>query len=384
MPRDLVHDPAPPVLTRVARLAVTLLVLAAAGGAVVAGSRLIAGRQAAVAEAPAAPPLPVAVMRPVQAAGYTVTRRFVGRISPGQQARLGFEQAGRLADVAVEEGDTVAAGSVLATLDTRSLEAERRAAAADRDRLRAEAELARLTADRRGALRERGFAATQSLDEARLALEALSAAIRAADARIEALDVLLSKAKLVAPFDGRIGARLLDPGATVAPGTPVVEIFSAGPAELRVGIPETLAASLVPGASIAVEIGAHTVDAVLVALRPDLDAATRTREIMLRLPATDRTPAFGDTATALVETQIDAEGFTLPVTALREGQRGTWTVMLAEAAPGGTVARPEVVEILATDGTAAFVRGAIQPGALVVSTGMHRITPGQSIRPVEP
>ena len=68
----------------------------------------------------------VAAMTLQEQQQYAVARRFSGRISAQQHTDMGFELAGKLADVMVDQGEQVKAGQVLATLDTELLRIERR------------------------------------------------------------------------------------------------------------------------------------------------------------------------------------------------------------------------------------------------------------------
>jgi membrane fusion protein, multidrug efflux system len=78
-----------------------------------------------------APRTSVGVMSVELAQGYTVTRRFTGQIEAAARTDLGFELGGRITEVLVEEGDVVAAGTVLARLDTSALIPERAALEAE-------------------------------------------------------------------------------------------------------------------------------------------------------------------------------------------------------------------------------------------------------------
>mgnify|MGYP005842048045 CR=1 FL=1 len=373
-----------PLLRRLGSAAVTLAVVAGAGALTAGGAALLASRAASAPPPPLPAPVEVALTSVAREAGYVVSRRFVGQVAAARSGELGFELPGRIAEVLAEEGDRVAAGTVLARLDVRSLIADRAAAVAEREALRAQAELARLTTERRVALESRGHAAAQALDEARLQLAQVTASIAAAEARIAGIDVALAKSDLIAPFAAEIGARRLDPGATVAPGTPVLSLFADAAPELRVGLPAELAARLVPGATATAELAGRTVPARLVRLRPDLDPATRTREAVFALDLPEgAAPGFGTTAALTLEERVAEPGFWAPLAALREGVRGSWEVIVAAPGDEGPVARPEAVEVLHADGTRAFLRGALPDGAPVVAEGAHRVTPGQRLTPAE-
>jgi hypothetical protein len=94
---------------------------------------------------------------------------------------------------------------------------------------------------------------------------------------IAAVDVRLSKAVLRAPFDGRVGARLLDDGAVAGPGAAVVTLLENGLPRFRVAIDPDLAAETRPGTEVRILADGRAFDAVLSELAPELDAATRGR-----------------------------------------------------------------------------------------------------------
>jgi len=156
-------------LRRVVTLTLTLVVFGGAAAAVVAGLSVIAAEgDAAVNQA--APLTAVGVMTVEPAQGYSVTRRFTGQVEAAARTDAGFELGGRVTAVLVEEGDVVAAGEVLARLDTSALIPERAALEAELAALAADAELAGLTLARNDTLSERGFRSVAAQDDARLSL----------------------------------------------------------------------------------------------------------------------------------------------------------------------------------------------------------------------
>ncbi|NKX45780.1 efflux RND transporter periplasmic adaptor subunit [Roseicyclus persicicus] len=368
-------------LRRILTLAGTLLVGAGAAAAVVAGYSVLAFEAGALAR-DAAPPTPVAVMTVDLAPGYTVTRRFTGTVEAAARTDLGFELGGRLTEILVEEGDVVAAGAVLARLDTSALIPERAALEAELAGLAADAELARLTLARNDALADRGVRSVAALDDARLALARAEAGMAALGARIAGVDVQLRKSVLTAPFAARVGARLADPGQTVGAGQTVLVLFDAAPPQVRVGLPPELAATLSVGDVVAVEAGGTLRDATIRQIRPDLDPGTRSRSVVLDLPG-GAAPVLGDTVALRLAQAVADPGFWAPLSALREGARGSWSVMAVEATPDGDRARPAAVEVIHSDGARVFLRGALPPGARLVAEAPDRVAPGQPVRALE-
>ena len=365
----------PGILRRIGTLVGTLMTIAIAGVLVTMGSGVIAERAATGDEgASTQAALTVETVPVVLADGYTVRAEYRGRIEAGRQVDLGFEPSGTLAEVMVDEGDVVAEGDILARLETRSLAAQRAAEVAARDALAAQVELARRTAERQKELNARDFASVQRLDEAELTLAQLLAELRRAEAAILATDIAIEKSVLLAPFDAVIGQRQMDDGARVQPGQPVLTLYEATAPRFRVGVPEGIASALTEGAELTVEIDGRTVTGVIERIRSDINGATRTRDLILTLPAGTKA-VEGALGRLSFDRDVAGKGAWVPATALSEGARGLWTVFVVR---DGVVAR-EAVELVHIDGDSAFVRGHLTDTMQVVATGPHRIAAGQSV-----
>ena len=353
--------------------AITVAVVLLAATAAALGGHAMRPR---AEDASSVKPAPAVVgLAPLEAVDRTaISRRFVGRVEAAASQVLAFERAGTLVATAAEEGDRVTEGEMLAMLDDRAIVAQLEERQAGRRALEAQVELAELTAGRRDALEARGFSPAQAADEARLELEGLRARIAEADAAIAGLRLDLEKSVLTAPYDGRIGQRQAEPGATLAPGEAVLSILKDAPPRMRVGLPPDLAENVSPGDALEAVIGGRRVPATVLRIRPDLDPVTLTRAVVLEL-ATEEA-ADGLTGTVTVPEEIVARGAWVPVAALREGERGLWTVL--SPGPEG-VLRALAVEVLAVEGERAFVSGPFEPGARIVARGVHRVSPGQAV-----
>ncbi|CTQ48533.1 efflux RND transporter periplasmic adaptor subunit [Jannaschia donghaensis] len=376
----IVDAPRPSALRRAARRAgriiVTLLVIAAAAGAVVAGRDILADRAKAAPTPQAAPVIPVAVETIVLVDHHDISRRFSGQFEAAQETALAFERAGTVVTILIREGDRVAAGATIATLDTRKLNAERDRLIASRTGMVAQAELARRTNARQDELRDRGFATDQTLDDTSLTLARLEASIAEIDAAIAGVDVDLSNSVIVAPFAGVVSTRALDIGAIVAPGTPIATLQQDVPPRFRVGLDPALADALEQGRDAVVTTGGLPLPARLSRLSPSLDPATRSRTAFFDLIVGPSPP---DRATGSVELRqrIDGVGAWVPLSALRQGPRGTWTLLTVS---GGRVG-VEAAEVLHIEAARAFVRGTFADGATFISAGAHRVVPGQMVVP---
>lgn len=351
-----------------------------ASAAVMIGVTTIQMRAAERPAVEAAPLTQVRTVGPVFQSGYDVTRSFVGRLEPARRTDLGFELSGKVSDIRVDEGDRVSKGDVIAVLDSRSLEAERRRQVANRRATESDRELAFLTLNRRQKLKDGGHVSEQSLDQARLALGRLDASLDQIDAVIEAIDINLEKSVLKAPFDGQVGERLLDEGATVSPGMAVLRLLESARPMVRIGLAPEVIDRLDGDETFEIRISGRDFKARLSGLRPDLQTRTRTIETLFELQTPDAAPSFGRLAELSVTERVKADGFWLPVDALKEGRRGLWTVLaVAEDDTSGYSVVSEAVEILHATEDRVFVRGTISEETRIISEGAHRVVVGQPV-----
>ena len=374
--------PKPPLWKRAlqgfATLTTTVSVVALAAGAIWLASTTLATRAGAVDVPPAAPITTVQGMRITPSETLTVTRQFHGQIEAAQTVSLGFEQSGRLNVLTVEEGDRVSSGDVIAKLDTRILMTERARLIASRDALEARAELSRRTTERQTALRNRGFVSEQAVDNVALALTAIQAQMAEVDAAITQVEVRLSQTELLAPFDGTIGARHVDPGAIMGVGTPVVDIRQTAAPIFRVGIDPKLANGLADQPA-SVTFDGTDYPATFLGFRPDLDAQTRTRTALYQVNTPD--PVYLAAGTLTVQTVLEQPGYAVPLGALRDGVRGLWTVLVLDPDTDGfATARTAAIEVLQIQGDTAYVRGTLTGDVMIVPDGTHRLVPGDRVQ----
>lgn len=362
------------MFTILGRTALTVVVFAAAAAAIVGGRSVLAERAEAIPAPQAAAEMPVTVRQIRLDDYYTVTRRFSGQFEARQQTALSFELPGTVSEVLVREGDTVARGQVIARLDTRLLQAERARLEAVRNSMVAQAELARRTNARQVQLRDQGFATDQRVDDTSLNLVRLEAGIAEAEAALQAVEVNLSKAEIIAPFDGMIEDRMLDEGAVVGPGIPVATLIETAPPRFHVGLDPTAAATLSIGAEATILSAGMTLPATLTGMSPSLDAMTRSRTAWFDV-TDDTTPADRTTGEISFDQRIDQQGAWIPLAALRQGPNATWTVLVVDDGIVGV----EAAEILHLEADRAFVRGTFQNGTSFIPGGTHRVVPGQAV-----
>lgn len=230
-------------------------------------------------------PTTVAAARPT----YTVARGQViyqlqvpGRVAPVVEQALTFSQNGVVSEVFVERGDELAAGELIATLDTSGWEAELvlaqsalSIAEAQRDSSAQAATQIQRTAELRRDLAQLdlNYALAQAndpptpeqqyeidrltilLELAQLEVDALvttvdpklQADVDAAALRVAELENIIAQAELFAPLTGRLSTLNLAPGRTVTAGEPVGTIADLSQVELVTNLREDQLAELAEG-----------------------------------------------------------------------------------------------------------------------------------------
>ena len=358
----------------IASTALTLSVLAGAALSVGLGADALADRAEATEAPAAAAPTPVDILRLTPTTGYAISRQFTGQIEARQSVALSFELGGRLEILSVDEGDHVTEGQVLALLDTELLDADRARLSAARDAFEAQRGFAERELARNAALSDQGFASQARVDQSQATRDELTARIAETDAAIAAIDIRLEKSVLLAPFAGRVGAQTVDGGETLAAGQSLMTLMDQTAPRLRVGLPLTVGIARLE--AVEIEIDQARFPARLVQIRPDIDPVTRTRTALFEFTS-DNVPAFGQTASIVIDHRIETPGVWVPLDALQEGTGSLWTVLVVNER---NVVRHAAVEVLHAESDRVFLRGSFEPGARLIREGAHRVTPGQSVR----
>lgn len=235
----------------------------------------------------------------LDATGYVIARR---------QATVSARVTGQVSEVYVEEGQSVAAGDVLARLDDAIPRAERALVAAQLAAQRAtarefEAQYAQAERDlaRTRSLTARNLASAAALERDALALEALAARrgvvaeqVRVAERNLALRDRALDEMTVRAPFAGVVTAKAAQPGEIVSPisagggftRTGICTIVDMDSLEVEVDVNEAYINRVQPDQPVRVALNAYPdapYAATVIAIIPAADRNKATVKVRIRL-----------------------------------------------------------------------------------------------------
>jgi HlyD family secretion protein len=348
---------------------------------------------------------------PVDVVTVTEDAVAVRIVGPGTvQARVPITLASRITAtvtaVNADVGDRVAAGSVLATLDDRDLRARRDTVAGQRTtqarnteaaqaalrKAEADLVLARSRARRDAELQAQGFVSSAGLDSTRAALDAAIAGEQSAAAtlaarqaewaasahELAAAEVAASHALLRAPLDALVVQRLVEPGSTVVPGTPLLKLVDPASVWVAMRVDEAQLAALQPGQAARIRLRSGSEHAGrVVRIARQSDPATREIEVHVAFDAVP--PGFAIDQEAEVTVRAgESRGLRVPATALLRDRDGRPGVLVLE----GGRARFTAVTPGATDGEQLLIDGGPASGVPVVAVAAG-VRDGMRVRPVD-
>jgi RND family efflux transporter MFP subunit len=271
--------------------------------------------QADADPAPAAPPTATQV---VAAESLPATITVEGTVRARHRAEISTRMMARVTAVPVELGTRVREGQTLIRLGGDDIAANRASAEAALTVARAARDEAARQAARMDTLLAQDAVSRVQRDQARLGLTQAEAQLAMAEAARHSVETASGYSQIVAPFDGVIVDRTVDPGDLAAPGAPLLAIESAGGREVALTVSPDVAERLTPGGRLAVITrDGRSAEGVIRAVAGGADPSLRTVEVRVSVPATWPT---GVSVTAEVPVGVRS-GIAIPESAVvRRGQ----------------------------------------------------------------
>ena len=312
------------------------------------------------------PPMPVEVSRVTV---QKVADKFegVGTIEALEAITVVSEIDGAVKDLPFREGGFIRQGELIAQLDDSQLGAEL-------VRAEALAVQSKTMYDRVKSVVDQGAGAPQDLDDA-------SAALKVAEANLEVARARFAKTRIIAPFNGIIGARKVSVGAFLRPGQPITELANIDGIRVIFAAPERFISRLNIGAEVAVSTTAFADMALtgkIIVVEPVIDLVTRSARVVARVQNPGRTfrPGMSANVSAVLGERLNA--LTIPNEAIFGSGNQSFVFIVK---PDSTVARVPLTLGTRMSDVVEVVAG-LQEGMTVVRAGHQKLFDGGKVMPV--
>ena len=284
----------------------------------------------------------------------TVRGSVVAR--PNQDVKIASLVAGRVDSMSVAEGDAVTAGQVVAEIDSRPLNDQRRQAAATLVQAKAALENARLNLNRTESLFQKGIAAGKEVEDARALKATAEASVEQGQAGVDLAERQLSRTKVVSPISGNVVKRLVAVGETVD-GTgaqPLIEVANLDHVEIGANVPaEHLSRVHIgqPATITSDAYGDRTFSGQVIAIAPAVDPTTNTVFTRIGMANDERLLKVGLFAQVRIALSEKKGVLTVPPSAVSKGEDDVAVYVVDKDTATRTKVKlgletPEAVEII--------------------------------------
>jgi RND family efflux transporter MFP subunit len=342
------------------------------------------------------PPAEVTVAKP-ESRKVTLYMEATGSTAAYNRVDLVARVQGFLDKVGYKDGAAVKKGDLLFQIDKKDYEIQLQIAQATQ--AQQEALLLQADADlkRKQDLVKTSAVSVAQLDESRAKRDSTVAALAQAKGQVAQAQRNLEYTTIVAPFDGSVSARLVDPGAMVGAGEPtkLATIVQAMPIYVKFNIDEQQVLSVrerlrAAGVTlkdlgpIPVFIGLQTEQGfphqgTLDYVAPEIDSSTGTLAGRAVLDNKDGVLTPGLFVRVRIPKQKDVPSLLVPDVALGTSQEGRYVLVVNDK----NVVEQRVVQIgELVDGGLRIINSGIEAIDRVVVGGIMRALPGNTVVPV--
>jgi RND family efflux transporter MFP subunit len=329
------------------------------------------------------------VVRPVRyqvaySTGGSRVRSFSGTARAGVESRISFKVPGTVRRVAVEVGDSVRAGQLLAELEDEDYRLQVQRADAGLAQARAQARNAEADYARARQLYENANLSLAELDAARTASESAASSVNAYERELELARLQLRYARLPAPVAGAVAAVNVEVNENVQVGQVIVLLASGSSLEVEVGVPGVLISGITESIDATVAFDAlpgRTFSGIVTEVGVSATGPGMTFPVRVRLveTASDIRPGMAVEVGFLFESASQRVVYLLPSAAVGEDREGRFVFVVNPTEPGlGTIERrPVSVGELTAEGLE-VIEG-LNDGDRVVTAGWSKIEPGLQV-----
>jgi membrane fusion protein, multidrug efflux system len=317
--------------------------------------------------APTGPPPPVVEVVTLAPRTLANEAALLGQLQAEQSVMVRSEVGGIVAAIEFEEGQPVTKGQVLFRLrDAEQLARLHEAETALR--------LAEANHRRTQDLSRDGIVAPSQLDE-------VTATLEAARARLEVAHVAVERTRILAPFDGYAGHRMISPGAMIEPDYDLVQVESITTLELAFQLPELALPLARVGVPVNLKVAPYpdrVFPGIVSFVAPSLNPQNRRLLVKARVPNPDLVLRPGLFATVDAKLGSRDGVLAVPDSAVVYGGEGTFVWRIDAEEKANTVD----VELGARQDGLVEVRTGLGAGDVVVVAGTNKLAPGMVVETV--
>ena len=345
-------------------------------------------------KAPEPRPTPVGAEQ-VRMHDGTLPMRYSANIQPRDQVDVSFRVSGYVEHVlqvrgadgrmrAIQDGDHVTRGTVLARL--RNTDYRARAEGAKASLAEAEASLAKAQLDfeRAARLYQAESLIKPDYDSARANLDMSRARVDAARERLEEAHITYRDSVLVAPLTGLVLRRNITAGTLASPGAPAFSIADTSSVKAVFGVPDIAIAGLKAGQALEVSADAlpgEPLRGQITRIAAAADSSSRVFDVEVTLPNKDERLKSGMVASLKVVEQASAAVPVVPLSAVVGSKpAGAYAVFVVEDAGGKQTARQRTIEIGEAFGNRIAIQSGLKAGERIVTVGADLLRDGERIQ----
>jgi len=291
----------------------------------------------------------------------------VGTLQAVNGVDVSTSVAGLVEHIAFQSGQTVKKGQLLLKLDSAVEQSNLRSALADAD-------LAKVSANRQRTLIKSETVSQSALDKAEAELKVKDATVAGHRAQIE-------KKSVFAPFDGTLGMRKVDLGQYLQPGQTIVNLQDLSVMLADFTLSQKAVEAVKSGAKVRMTTDAwpgRVFDGSITAIEPQLDAKTG----MLTAQASFANPDAALRPGMFVRIDVLRDGarsvVAMPVSAVAYNLYGDSAFVIQDGPDGKSVRRQFITLGERRDGRIEILNG-IQPGDVVVTSGQVKLENGSKV-----
>ena len=291
----------------------------------------------------------------------------VGTLQAVNGVDISSSVAGLVKEIAFQSGQSVKKGQLLLRLDTDVEQTDLRSAQADAD-------LARISANR-----QRALVRTDAVSQA--AVDKAEAELKVKEARVAGIRATIEKKAVFAPFDGVLGVRKVDLGQYVQPGQTIVNLQDLSVMLADFTVSQKDLAAMQVGAALVMTTDAgpgRVFEGTVAAVEPKVDEKTGMVMAQGRFPNADGSLRPGMFARIEVLRSALANVITVPVSAVSYNLHGDSVFVVRDGADGKEAVRTFVQLGDRRDGKVAVLSG-LAAGDMVVTSGQVKLDTGSLV-----